>query len=76
MERSDLIKAMDHAFRSLEEGCIYRNVITDIEKILIEKTLNTTGGNQILASRILGLNRNTLRAKIKKHHIVMEKFKL
>ncbi|MDD5348254.1 MAG: helix-turn-helix domain-containing protein [Candidatus Omnitrophica bacterium] len=33
---------------------------------MIEYVLQQTEGNQLKAARILGLNRNTIRAKIKK----------
>ncbi len=36
-----------------------------IEKPLIKQILHRTGGNQVHAARILGINRNTLRKKMK-----------
>jgi two-component system nitrogen regulation response regulator GlnG len=51
-------------------------VLEAIEKPLIEQTLERTEGNQLKAARILGINRNTMRAKIKKLGIDAEKFKL
>jgi two-component system nitrogen regulation response regulator GlnG len=43
----------------------YRYVMEAVEKPLIEKALATTGGNQLAAARLLGINRNTLRARMK-----------
>ncbi len=43
---------------------VYNDFIKTVEKPLIENILNHTRGNQIKASSILGLNRNTLRKKI------------
>ncbi len=40
-------------------------ILAEIEKPLIIETLYHTAGNQIKAAHILGLNRNTLRKKIK-----------
>jgi two-component system nitrogen regulation response regulator GlnG len=37
-----------------------------MSKALIEKTLEKTFGNQIKAAKILGINRNTPRPKIRK----------
>ena len=42
---------------------VYDAFIKTVEKPLIENILNYTRGNQIKASSILGLNRNTLRKK-------------
>ena len=39
-------------------------VIARVERPLIELTLERTGGNQLQAADILGINRNTLRKKI------------
>jgi two-component system, NtrC family, nitrogen regulation response regulator GlnG len=58
-----------------KNSTIYKTVIGNTEKVLIENALEKTGGNQILAARFLGLNRNTIRSKIKKLNIDMEKFK-
>ncbi len=46
---------------------LYKDVIDDIEKTLINETLAATCGNQIKAAHILGINRNTLRKKILQH---------
>ncbi len=48
---------------------LYDTVTSEVERALIEIALKETGGNQLKASRILGLNRNTLRAKIKLYKI-------
>lgn len=46
---------------------LYQRVIGEIEKILIVKTLTHVGGIQNKAAKILGINRNTLRKKVKEH---------
>ena len=71
----EFLKKIENSFITQENGKIYKAVICDTEKILIEKALEKTRGNQFLAARILGLNRNTLRSKIKKLNIDLVKFK-
>ncbi len=44
---------------------LYHRVLRDLEAPLLAATLAATRGNQIRAAEILGLNRNTLRKKIK-----------
>ena len=44
---------------------IYDRVIAEVERPLISMTLSATKGNQIKAAAVLGLNRNTLRKKIR-----------
>jgi DNA-binding protein Fis len=40
-------------------------IMQKVEKPLISQILRRTGGNQVHASKILGINRNTLRKKMK-----------
>lgn len=40
-------------------------IMAKVEKPLIGQILRRTGGNQVHASKILGINRNTLRKKMK-----------
>ncbi|KAF0112638.1 MAG: two-component system NtrC family nitrogen regulation response regulator GlnG [Rhodospirillaceae bacterium] len=44
---------------------LYDRVVREVERPLIMLTLEATRGNQIRAAQVLGLNRNTLRKKIR-----------
>ena len=48
---------------------LYELVIGSVEKSLISDVLIRTKGNQSEAASMLGINRNTLRAKLDKHKI-------
>ena len=48
----------------VEPSDLYALIIERVERPLIELTLERTGGNQLQAAAILGINRNTLRKKI------------
>ena len=54
----------------------YKKVIADAEKALIEKALERAFGNQTIAAKILGITRNTLRAKISKFSIDVKKYRV
>ena len=60
---------------SEKKGVLYKSVLEAIEKPLIEQTLERTEGNQLKAARILGINRNTMRSKIKKLNINTQHYK-
>ena len=54
------------AYRDADgEANIYEQVLAEVERPLIQMTLAATRGNQIKAAMMLGLNRNTLRKKIR-----------
>lgn len=44
---------------------VHELIMAKVEKPLLSQILRRVGGNQVHASRILGINRNTLRKKIK-----------
>jgi two-component system, NtrC family, nitrogen regulation response regulator GlnG len=72
-EVDDLEGAVDNYlsryFASFGEGLppadLYARILREVERPLVIQTLAATRGNQIKASELLGLNRNTLRKKIK-----------
>jgi len=69
----DLGQAVERHIRAMLAGSadgiptrdVYDQVIAEVERPLIRMTLAATRGNQIKAAEMLGLNRNTLRKKIK-----------
>ncbi len=54
---------------SLPTPGLYGRVLREIERPLITLTLSATRGNQIKAASVLGLNRNTLRKKLRELNI-------
>lgn len=60
-------------FRNLdgeEVNDLYEIVLTEVEIPLLEKVLEYTRGNQTRAAETLGLNRGTLRKKLKKYGLL------
>ena len=53
-----------HSEDHLPPPGLYDRILPLVEKPLIEMTLRATGGNQLKAAFVLGINRNTLRKKI------------
>jgi two-component system nitrogen regulation response regulator GlnG len=66
---SGMEKHVSELFRSfgadLPPVGLYHRLLRELEAPLIAATLATTRGNQIKAAEVLGLNRNTLRKKIR-----------
>jgi DNA-binding protein Fis len=54
---------------------LYEDVISRVERPLITLVLEQTGGNQLRAAEVLGMNRNTLRKKLQQHGIAAEERK-
>lgn len=48
---------------------LYQILLSEVEPPLIEEVLRFTGGNQSRTARILGITRNTLRAKLLRYDI-------
>jgi two-component system nitrogen regulation response regulator GlnG len=71
----DEIVQLSEAFFSQKSGALYKSLLDVVEKPLIETTLRRTRGNQIRAAAVLGINRNTLRTKIKRLNIDPELYK-
>ncbi len=49
---------------------LYRLVIAEVEGSLLAAVMEETAGNQGRAARILGINRGTLRKKLRAHGLV------
>jgi two-component system nitrogen regulation response regulator GlnG len=55
--------------RSHASANLYDLMVGLVEKPLLRAVLRETGGNQVRAAQILGINRNTLRKKLTEHGI-------
>lgn len=65
-------RSLKRYFRDMngeEPTNVYQMVISEIEKPLLEIVMQQTESNQTRASNILGINRNTLRKKLKQHNL-------
>jgi Fis family transcriptional regulator len=64
--------ALEAYFKDLEgqpPHAVYDMLLACVEKPMLEYVLNHANGNQSKTAEILGLNRNTLRKKLKQHNI-------
>ena len=50
---------------STDRGRLYRTVMARVELPLLRHVLQMSGGNQLKAARVLGINRNTLRKRLR-----------
>ena len=46
---------------------LYEMVVTEVESALLESVMEYAGGNQTRAARMLGIDRGTLRTKLRRH---------
>ena len=70
MDIEKAISEINELFFQENEGRVYRFLTDSMEKPLLTKLMEYTEGNQLKAARILGINRNTLRSKLKKHGLL------
>jgi Fis family transcriptional regulator len=64
--------ALDDYFKHLNGHSttnLYEMLLTEVEVPLFKATLNYTNGNQSRAAEILGINRGTLRKKLKQYDL-------
>ena len=67
------LKRMKKYFRELDgekATNIYHMVLKEVEQPLLETVMKECNGNQTLASQVLGLNRGTLRTKLKDYNLI------
>lgn len=65
----------DNYFSQDGDVRILSAILHDIEKTVIMKALERSGGNRVAAARMIGVHRNTLSSKIRKYSINVGGFK-
>jgi DNA-binding protein Fis len=72
---SQMLKAEGYGVIEGKKGVLYKTVMAKVEKQLVDFVLEQTEGNQLKTAKILGINRNTLRTKIKRLGIDIKRWK-
>lgn len=71
--RDEVEKALHNYFAQLDGAPVtdvYQLVLSEVEAPLLEQVLKYTRNNQTKASTLLGLNRGTLRKKLKQYGLL------
>ncbi len=71
--RESVIHALNNYFTQLDGepvNNLYDLVLTEVEAPLLEAVMRYTDNNQTQASSLLGLNRGTLRKKLKHYDLI------
>jgi Fis family transcriptional regulator len=66
-------RSLDEYFRRLDgevPSGVYDMVIGHVEKAMLRNVMGRAKGNQTQAAELLGVNRNTLRAKLAKYELI------
>ncbi|HVL58920.1 MAG TPA: Fis family transcriptional regulator [Burkholderiaceae bacterium] len=65
-----ITRSLEKYFRDLEgsrPSAIYDMVLSAVERPMLEVVMKQAHGNQLRASEMLGINRNTLRKKLQQY---------
>lgn len=71
--RDSVHRSLRNYFQNLDGQAVsdvYQMVLTEVEAPLLETVLDYTHGNQTRAAEVLGLNRGTLRKKLKLYRLI------
>ena len=71
--RESAKESITHFFDQLDGATctdLHALVLAQVEEPLFRAVLQETGGNQSKAAAILGLNRGTLRKKLRQYHLI------
>ena len=71
--KDEVRKALNRYFNQLDQKNtpinVYRLVLNEVEPPLLRSVMQFSNNNQSKAAKILGINRTTLRTKLKKYNI-------
>ncbi len=66
---SQLLEPIFDSICNKSKGTIYENINMGLEKALIQMTMDKMSNNQVLAAKLLGISRNTLRDRLDRYKI-------
>jgi DNA-binding NtrC family response regulator len=71
-EFPDLSAYIDARFRE-QAPDVFEDVVRQTKRQLVLRALTATGGNQVQAAKLLGINRSTLRNELRNHSIAIDR---
>jgi len=69
LEFPDVLQDLDEEAKASPLALTTGRSLKEVEKVMILRTLEETGGNRTHAARILGISRRTLQLKLKEYGI-------
>jgi DNA-binding protein Fis len=63
---ADAVPALVDGLIGGRPGRVHRDIVALVERAVFARVLEVTGGNQLRAARLLGINRNTLRRRCRR----------
>jgi len=69
LEFPDVLQDLDEEAKASPLALMAGRSLKEVEKVMILRTLEETGGNRTHAARILGISRRTLQLKLKEYGI-------
>ena len=67
---ADAIPALVDQLLASRPGRVHRDILSLVERAVFARVLAVTGGNQLRAARLLGMNRNTLHKHCRQLNLV------
>jgi two-component system nitrogen regulation response regulator GlnG len=59
------VSLLTHSLLRAGEPDLYKRIVTEVDRVVLEIVLRHVNGNQVQASELLGISRTTLRAKLR-----------
>jgi two-component system nitrogen regulation response regulator GlnG len=72
---ADAVAVIVERLKTCASNDVYRHTRSLVERALLIHALTVTGGNQLRAARVLGLNRKTLYKRCRALHVPLHEFR-
>ncbi|GAB4300708.1 MAG: sigma-54 dependent transcriptional regulator [Desulfuromonadia bacterium] len=68
---SRILEPMFDTICARDKGAVYENINMGLERALIQMTMEKVNNNQVMAAKVLGISRNTLRDRLERYNLTL-----